>query len=639
MILQLTDIENIINKKAYRSQFQKMRDQYAIMYMFVTGVGIEDYVMDKPEFMRPGQIDTLINMMHSLSDTIHRVMQPIGAIYTAKGGMEHYNLPEELQSEFITFISNITEGISLSEWIRQCVQNEYFINPNGLVYIDVNEYGEPYPEVRNIFDIECYKPNGRALEYVIFIATDEERAEYEANGWIPANTPAKTPVYRVIDDTTDRIVIMKGKSAQLCDEAPNQWQYVPAQIISDIRGYDKQLRDSPLTCIINLLLDLLNDAGLFKWAYWRESFPKEWSQLFTCPTCDGEKQIDGKSCPECKGSGNLPFLRVADVAKVDWAKDGANNIPTPPIGRIASDVEALSFMKEHNMGLEEWMEYTMWGVKPQLGVGNQGPQGGKGGDIEKTAYETQKNEEPRIKRLRLFAKWKVSVQSFVTDCCGQIIYPEDYEGCAITPGDRYLIESPDASIDRYAKATNLANPLPMYMLDGILRGMNENLYQDNPIELRKAELLRQVEPFVHESVAVIWPDPELPLVSRMMKKYFDEWTNTISDEDIANTPEQGGAEILRGLLQQYVLGRYVSEKNMESLILNAAGQVLAIGDDVKIIWGKEKKPQHSGKQYKIADITDGEATLSGQGMDGVFGYSVGDLYKVPTGQNLIENNQ
>ena len=124
-----------------------------------------------------------------------------------------------------------------------------------------------------------------------------------------------------------------------------------------------------------------------------------------------------------------------------------------------------------------------------------------------------------------------------------------------------------------------------------------------------------------------------------MKKYYDEWTNTLSDEDIANTPDQGGAEILRGLLQQYVLGRYVAEKKMESLLLNASGQVLNIGDEVKIIWGKEKKPQHQGKQYKIADITEDQATLSGEGMDGVFGYSVGDLYKVPTGMNLIVNGQ
>ena len=640
MILELQDIVNIVNNRPQKALIEEAQKQYALLYMFCTGIGIEEYVQDRPEFMREGAKETLINLMNSLSDVIHRVMAPMDKIYYAKGGMEQYNIPESRQTDFISFLSNIAEGLSLNEWIRQVVQKDYFTDPNGVILIEINSDNLPYPRTISIMDIHEYLPNGRALEYFIIKLSEVEKQEYKSQGMIPETVGVKTPVYRVIDDTTDRIVVFTGRmKADITSEMPNDFGYVPGMIISDIYGYQKKLRESPLSCCVNLMHDLLNDKGLFKWAFWRGAFPKEWMQIFHCPTCHGEKLNDGVQCQECKGTGYIPFLRTADVVQVDWGKDDySKNIPTPPAGIIQSDIAALQFMSDHNCGIEDWMHYTMWGVKSHNDAkGNKGPSGKAGGSIEVTAYEAQQNEQPRNDKLRLLGQWRCSIIKFAADNCGWYIYRGIYQGCAIIQGTRFLIESPDATIDRYTKLSNLPNPAPMYVLDQMLQELNENQFSGNSLQYRKSELLRQVEPFVHESVSEIWFDLTLPLVSRLMKKYFDEWTSTVSDYDIANVPDEGGAKILRKQLQNYVMGRYISERQMDSILLNAAGDIINIGDQVKVIWGKERSPEHQGKIYTVSGIEGKNFTLSGDGLDGLFGYQAGELYRVKN--NLLENGQ
>jgi hypothetical protein len=137
----------------------------------------------------------------------------------------------------------------------------------------------------------------------------------------------------------------------------------------------------------------------------------------------------------------------------------------------------------------------------------------------------------------------------------------------------------------------------------------------------------QVEQFVHEDVNVIWIDPQLPLITKLSKKYYDEWTSTITDYDIANVPNQGGADILRKQLTDWVTGKFITEKKMDSLLITEAGEVLKMGDQVQVIAGKEIKPDHQGKQFKVTDIAGSNLTLSSDDMDGVFGYTTMDVIK------------
>ena len=630
MILTEQDILDIIRNRPNYDVIKAAQDQYRVLRMYFTGEGAEDYVENIEEFMREGTKDTLIKLIKSNKDIIHRVMNPRNKIYTAKGGLTQINLPEETQTDFHIFLEDIAEGLPLDEWIRNIVQQHYDYDPNGLIQIEINEYNEPYPKVQCIMDIFDYARNGRAVEYVVFEVSAQERQAYIASDLIPSNTAAKDDVYRVIDDTTDRIVVIGSKNKvvemQVTSELPNEFGYVPCMIISDIWGMD-EIFDSPLSVCTNLLDDLLTDRALYKWAYWRNVFPKEWMQKFTCSTCEGAKILNGQNCPECNGKGYTPFLRTADVAIVDYRNDENKSIPTPPIGRIENSIDALEYMSDNNMTVEDFISDTMWGIQkvnPNINKGSL-PKA-NGGNVSNTAYEAQLNEQPKHDRLRLFGKWKVSIQRFVIDCCAWYKYRNQFEGSAIICGDRFMIESPDATWDRYLKAVQ--GKAPMYALDTLLIEYNENKFDGNPELYRKAELLRQVEPFVHEDVDVIWIDATLPLTARLMKKYFDEWTSTITDYDIASVPEEGGADILREMLFNYVTGNYIAQKKQDAILLTATGEIINIGDDVSVIYGKERKPEHYGQTFQVTDIIDRNVTIKGGGMDGVFGYRLDDLYRV-----------
>jgi hypothetical protein len=634
MILSVEDIGKLAVKPYNGEMIEDAVDQYKLLRMHCTGEGIDDYVQDIEEFMRPGTKDTLVQLMHGNRDLVYRVMSPRDKIYTAKGGVEQYNLPEKVEPLFREYLADVADGLPVKEWIRQRLQPHYDYDPNGLVFIEINDDNNPYPTVKEITSIHDYFLNGRALEYVIFKVDDRGRQAYIEAGLLPANLPTKAEVLRVVDDTTDRLCVVVNKygkdgKVEVRSEVVNEFGYVPGMIISDMWGYCDKYFESPLSPAVELLNSIMFSNGTFAWAYARQAFPKEWLQKFDCPTCDGHKEVDGATCPECNGSGIMPFLRTADTAVIDYRGDGGEKIPNPPMGVIAPAVEALQFMKDNGMSLEDYIEYTIWGVsRVQSNTKFTSKVAGHGGNVSNTAYEAQLNEQPKHDRLKLFSRWKDSVQSFIADTCGWYKYRNQYDGCAVLGGDRYMIESPDATWDRYTKA--VAAKAPMAILDSLLMEYIENKYNNNPLLYRKYLLLMQVEPFVHESVDVIWVDMTLPMIQRLEKKYFDEWTSTLSDYDIASVPDQGGADILRNKLREFVMGKYVMDVQQDTLLLTSSGEILKIGDTVTVKDGKEQKPEHAGATFTVNDIRGMDVTLSNDDTDGLFGYRMNDLQKDST---------
>jgi hypothetical protein len=628
MILSPEQIQKILKKNPQQAFMDDAVEKYEVLRMHCTGENIYEYVEDMKEFMRPGMKETLVNLMRGNRDLVYRVMAPRDKIYTAKGGIEQYNLPEHIEPSFREFLSSVADGLPAKQWIRQQLQKHYDYDPNGVLYTEIGSDDIPYPTIKCICDIYTYLRNGRALEYLILKVDDEQKEAYYAAGLLP-QLDKGDKVFRVIDDAFDRLVITKGKNNQLefniYSEIPNEFGYVPGMVISDIFGYGDTF-DSPLSPSVQLLNSYMFSVGTYNLAYARQAFPKEWMQLSPCPTCSGEKELQGNPCPECKGSGHLPYLRQADVVAVDYRAQDGGNIPNPPMGIVTPAVEALQFMADNGMTLEDYFEYTTWGVsKVQKNGQLTSKVAGHGGNVSNTAYEAQLNEQPKYDQLKKFSEWMCSCMKFIADTCGWYIYRDAYDGCAILGGDRYMIESPDATWDRYTKA--VASMAPMAILDSLLQEYIENKYNNNPLLCRKFNLLMQVEPFVHESVAVIWPDQTLPMVTRLEKKYFEEWTSTLDDFDIASVPDQGGADILRGKLRDYVTGKYVADSAQSNQLITNTGEVLNVDDKVKIVNGREKKPEHAGQTFVITDISNEDITLKGGGSDGVFGYTRADVMK------------
>jgi len=214
MILETADILDIVNNNPNYALIQAAKDQHKKLYMHYTGIGIENYIEDLDEFLREGAMDTLEKLIKGNKDIISRVMQPRNKIYTAKGGLWQVNLPDDVQTDFAVYLSQITEGMTLNDWIKQRVQPNYDYDPNSLIQIEINSDNEPYPKLRCIDEIYDYFPNGRALEYVCFEVSKEDAAAYVGMGMLPPNLPLATKIYRLIDDSFDRIIYLGFKQGR-----------------------------------------------------------------------------------------------------------------------------------------------------------------------------------------------------------------------------------------------------------------------------------------------------------------------------------------------------------------------------------------------------------------------------------------
>ena len=633
MILSQEQLKDIIKLNPNKAEIAEKRKMSALLRMHVTGKDIAQFVDNIPYFEREELKRERIKMMRSNKDLISRVMRPVDKIFTAKGGMEQYTLkPEQLESEYREYLSYIAQGLPLRDWVRQIVQRNFYYNPEGLIFIEVNEDGLPYPTIKSIFEIYDYDLKGRTPEYVIFEINEAQRAIYVKDGLLPANMSKKTKVFRAVCDMYDRLVIQGGEvsapmNIDIVTEIINPFApSMPAIIISDMWGDEDGRFHSPLYDVVELLNAYMFAGSTFNIAYARTAYPKEWMQEFPCPTCRGERELQGEKCPECKGQGVLVSMRAADVLIVDYRGENGNQVPNPPMGRVDAPVDGLQFMRENGELLADKIDYSIWGVTK---VQSQGKPSGKGGNVSGTAYEAQQNEQPRHDRLRLFSMWASGIMTFVADKCGQLLFENRYQGAAIVLGDRYMIESPDATWDRYTKA--VASNAPMAILDSLLVEYIENKYNGNPIQYRKYDLLRQVEPFVHEDVQVIWADPTLPMTIKLEKKYFDEWTSTLDDYDIAIVGDNG-ADLLRQKLRDYVTGKYVEQKQYDTLLYTATGEMLNIGDEVEIHAGQELNPLHKGKTFSVSGVQGDNITLKDNTGKVYQGYQKGKLKRINLSQ-------
>lgn len=634
MTLNDEQVRKIILKNPQKDLITELRKESNMLRMHCTGNGIDKFIDSIPYFEREELKRERIKMARSNRDLVIRTMQPRDKIYTAKGGIEQYTItPEAAEPEFRDYLSEIGQGLPLNEWVRQRVQKMYDYDPNGMVFIDVDEDDNPYPCLKSINEIFYRVLSGRKVECVFFEIGVEQIEAYTEAG-VLSGLQKTDKVFRIIDDMQDRLCVRTAK-ANATDgiriiSIPNPFlTTVPAIVISDIWSDTDGIFQSPLSGVVELLNAALFAGSTYNIAYARQAYPKEWMQQFDCPTCSGDKIINGGQCPECKGQGILVSMRVADTLVVDFRGEGGKNIPNPPMGRVDTPVEGLQFMRENGDLIEDKVNYTIWGVTRVAPTSGTAKVSGHGSNVSNTAYEAQLNTQPQHDKLKIFGAWRAGIMTFVANLCGLYKYGNGYKGAAILSGDRFMIESPDATWDRYSKAA-ATDKTPDSVLDSLLQEYIENKYNNNPVLYRKFMLLMQVEPFVHKAYSEIATYPTVPEIQKMEKLYFDEWTSTLTDYDIAMVGDNGADE-LRVMLRDYVTGKYQADKQYDTLLFTSQGEILAIGDQVQVVEGKEQQPEHIGRTFSVDYISGDNVSLKDDtGI--VQGYTKSDISRVSVGQ-------
>jgi len=632
MILSEQQVRRIIRTNPNGAAIKAKQARYEVLRAHVVGgKDAEKLITVVDGIERPNVVATRKKLMLSNRDTITRLLQPRDNIYTAKGGVEEYVMSnEDLVHEFKEYLAACVYNNSLKNYIRDVVQRKYDYDPEGLKWVDLNDYGNPVPCFKSIMQIYDYVLNGRKPEYVVFTCGAAEKEHYKAMGILPENMRASVQVYRVVCDGFDRIVTWEGAAAGdeglvIVSELENYFGYVPGEIVSDIMGDATDTEPivyySPLEPVVELLDHYVFGRSSFNVVMAKSAYPKEWMQIMDCPTCKGIGTIDAATCPECSGSGVLPWQQNSDVLQVDYST--AKGIPNPPMGVIAPAVAGMQFMKENNMSIEDMIDYTIWGVVKSASKTTTTKVPGKGGNESGTAHEADMNMQPKYNRLRRFSRWYAGTMKWWADVCGKYMYESNYNDSAILGGDRYGIESPTSILDRVEKA-RMANA-PRAVLDSLINDYMNSEYANNPLAYRRFRLLYLAEPFYFNTIEQVLGF-NVPEIQKLEKIYFDDFVATLAPIDFAMLPDTGGAEILKQRLRAYVEGRYKADIKSDYQLFTDGGQLLEIGDEVEIKEEDADEPEHLGKTYKITEIQNKNVTLS-DGVATVNGYNMSNLIK------------
>lgn len=549
MVLNDIELLRILKTNPQKETITEARKRAKLNAVHITGEGLAHHISRMEYFEDEQKKNMRQKYARSSKDLFGRLHQPINKVFSAKGGSIIYNLPEKQTSEMADYLGKIRNGMSLRKWVKSVALPAFQVDPMGLIYMEINEEGNPYPTYKSTSCIFDYGLNGRMLSYVIFELTKTEVLNFINQGVeIDVQSPLvqklqngskranSAKYYRVVDDMTDRVVEYNNKEFTTIEELTimNPFYYVPGLVVSDLVNFNSALFASPDDLIIEVANDFLTDCSVFN--IWKKlhGFPKAWRFRSTCNTCQGNKTVSGIKCPDCDGTGHRKTSSVRDEIVIPMPEGKDNVLPTAFAGYVTPDIDGWGMMTEELDRLERLMTVTMWGTQTE-----------KTDDAKQdTALGELVDSATSDNALKPYSEWAESVETFVIRATGQVLFNPNYDGPAVKYGDRYIIEKPDTIWKKYADARK--GGAPQATLDGLLRDYFESRYNGSPLDLQKALTLMQVEPWTHLTIDQV---VKLPITNedKATKLYFSEWISTKKDMEILSTK----VEKLRDDLRAY----------------------------------------------------------------------------------------
>jgi len=563
MILSEKDISLIICNNPNKKELDIARKKANLLNIHITGDNFKTKIELIDEFEDEQKKNLRQAYSRSNKDIFERLHRPIDKVFSAGGGSTIYNMPDGAKNKFQEYLNTIINHDSLRTFIRQIALPAFQIDPMGLIFMETKP-GEPqvtpYPTYKSTSCIYDYKCDGRFLDYIIFNVTADELQEYmyavtldqtvlfqspeeiskalDLNLTTSINSSAgansKTEYFRVVDDVNDYLVQRKGDVVQILSQfiLPQPFvdmdgnPKVPAILLSDIVKYNSKCWLSPDENVVELANDILTDNSTFSIFKKRHGFPMKWRMQSQCPTCKGTGNLQGDLCPECNGSKFATKSSVRDDILVPPPTKDSPPIPANLAGYVVPPIEAWDKMTGEMERLYFMMFETLWGTLPQ-----QPEEGGEAQTATAKFIDTQAMTDT----LKRYSRWAETMETFIIDMCGKLMFGASYKGVSNNYGNRYLVESPDVIWAKYKDART--SGAPQATLDGLLRDYYESRFQGSPIDLQRNLKLMRIEPFQHykaQEVSMF----TLTRLDKISKFYFDEWISMQDDMTIINTDAQ-----------------------------------------------------------------------------------------------------
>lgn len=549
------DLPSIFKTNPMEVLLCQARKDSARLAMHIRGKNVASAIETMDEFETEQKKNIRQKYCRSNRDVFARLHRPIDKVFSASGGSVTINLPDAQLKYFNKYLQKIRKGMSLRKWVQQLGIPAYQIDPNGIIFIEVDKQGRPYPTYKSTDDIFYYDLDGRKVNMVILKLTAAEVLSYGLdssaypsivemiNKKKGSDGSYSGKYYRIVDDITDAIYEWDGKSLT---EIPgltinNMFFTCPGIIISDMYDFNSELLLSPDSEVVELANAILIQGSVFE--IWKNlhMFPKHWRVQSICPKCQGNKMYAGAPCPDCEGTGFQKRSSVRDeiIVPIPDTADGKVSIPTQFDGYSAPQTDAWDLSVNDITRLFTLMFETLWGYSPESGKQNVKVSGDK-----KTATQIMDESNAKIQRLYGFSEWAETIEKFVIDMCATYMFPRTYSGCSVNYGDRYIMEGPDEIWLKYSTARK--EGAAQAILDTLLQDYYESKYFGNPISLQVALRQMRVEPWVHSTFREVQAMSVTDL-DKCRKMYFSEWKSSLIDMDWLTKTDQ----VLNDLLTAY----------------------------------------------------------------------------------------
>lgn len=552
MALTHDEIVKLIEKGTSSKMYLARKNANKIN-MHITGKKVKEFLEILDDYENPAQKKLRTKLVKSNRSLFSFILRPTDKIFTAKGGGISYNLPEARKKKLQEGISEISDGLEIKKYLKKVVKKQYIIDPNGILFIDIDKFGKLETYVINTDKIMWYENKGNVVKGLIFepYTLDVENNKIEPN---TSHKPLEIKTeqskdnkqyYRVLDENLDRIYVREGDRIyeQESDRLNNYFKFVPAIILGDEKDPNEDIYESLISDVVedaDRMLRLVSTTNVHDLAH---LYPRYWSYEQACVRCEGEGQIvtnddpdnpEYSECISCSGTGVKKRTNASDEIVLPTPQDGDPIIAPNIAGFTSPDLQTAKFYYELIEGSKEEMFESIWGTTHE--------QAGK----RETATGRWLDKQPVQDRLRDISDTFSKFHEFMLDCYGKVLLKDPRYKSSVTYGSHYVMESPYELLDKYVETSKekVSEITILDLRDRYLEAEHQG------IELAKRKKLARIEPFPTLKASEL-TGLNLPETDVLRKIYFSSWVGTLKDSEIIFLND----DQLLGKLDEYVSGK------------------------------------------------------------------------------------
>jgi hypothetical protein len=527
--------------------------------MHLTGQGVKQYLEMLDGYETYAQKLLREKLVKSNRSLFSFILRPTDKIFTAKGGSINYNLPTETISFVKSQISDVADGLDIKKYLKKVVKSQYVIDPNGILFIDIDNSGMLETHIINSSKILYYANKGNKVNALIFEPykkdlnkADELRFSSLADGSLQKEKDKK--YYRVIDEMHDMLYVNDGGVIRevVEERMDNYFGFVPAIILGDEKDPNNDVFESVIADLVEDADAFLRRVSVTNVHELAHLYPRYWSYEQACTKCEGEGTVnylvteavgttpavyDTVTCSSCGGDGSKTRTNPSDEMVLRTPMEGEPVIAPNVAGYVQPDLQTANFYAELIEQSKNTMFQAMWGTTYQ--------QGGK----RETATGRFLDAQPVQDRLRDISDTFAKLHKFALDCYVKVLIKDPRYESSVSYGNRYILESPDDILDKYMEASR--EKISEVATIDIRNRYFEAEYQNDAIGLSNRKKLSNIEPFPSLSANDVALMDFITPKEKMRKVYFSSWIGTLTAAEIVFSSEEELTLKLNNYINQF----------------------------------------------------------------------------------------